>query len=396
MSIASAILVSLAVGSAAQAQSGPQSGPPRYTVDPTWPKQLPNNWILGQVGGLSIDQFDHIWVLQRPLSLDTSENGAVQTPQRSQCCVPAPSVLEFDQAGNVIQAWGGPNYVPDWPATEHGILVDKRGFVWVGGNGAGDRQLLKFTNDGKLVLEIGHKYPAASAPPENNQDTSILGQVAQFVVDDAANEIYVADGYLNKRVVVYDTNTGAFKRGWGAYGQPLSSIDNGPSGGEGTGGAGVPYDPNAPVDQQFRNPVHCINISREGYVYVCDRVNDRYQVFTKQGQFLQEVFIRPATLGNGSVWDIKFSHDPQQRYLLIADGENNVVWEVQRATGNIVGSFGHGGHQVGQFHWVHVGDLDSLGNYYEGEVDVGKRVQRFILQSPLRDSGADQQGGASH
>ena len=220
-----ALLLLPATGLPAHAQGGTQNydfGPLKYKVDPTWPKQLPNNWIMGQVGGLSIDSHDNIWVYQRPRSLDPSEAGAVQTPPRSQCCVPAPSVLEFNQAGKVINAWGGPGYIPQWPNTEHGILVDEQGYVWIAGNGAGDRALLKFTEDGKLVGEIGQIYPGGNgAPPEDNTNVNLLGQPAQMAMDEAADEIYIADGYLNKRIVVYDRNTLAFKRGWGAYGIPL-------------------------------------------------------------------------------------------------------------------------------------------------------------------------------
>ncbi|MBV9784027.1 MAG: hypothetical protein JO264_09430 [Acidisphaera sp.] len=376
LSIGLGALLSLSAGSTAMAQGGTQNynyGPLKYKVDPTWPKELPNNWILGQVAGLSIDKGNHIWAYQRPRSLDTSENGAVQTPMRSECCVPAPSVIEFNQAGEVINAWGGPGYIAQWPNSEHGILVDKQNYVWIAGNSTGDRAVLKFTEDGRLVGEIGQIYQGGvGSPPEDNTNTSILGQPAMMKMDEAANELYIADGYLNKRVVVYDRNTLAFKRGWGAYGKPLSAISN---------AAPAAYDPNAPVDQDFRNPVHGVSLSNDGLVYVSDRVNDRYQVFTKQGEFINEVFIRPATLGNGSVWATAFSDDAKQKYLLIPDGENNVVWEVLRGSGNVVGSFGHGGHKAGDFHWVHNLELDSNGNVFTSEVDVGKRVQKFALPS---------------
>jgi DNA-binding beta-propeller fold protein YncE len=231
----------------------------------------------------------------------------------------------------------------------------------------GDRQVLKLSPDGKKVLlEIGH--PAAG--PANNQDTSILGAAAEIAVDDAAHEVYIADGYLNRRVVVYDSNDGTFKRGWGAYGMPLSQIDNAPP---------APYDPAAAVDKQFRNPVHCAHISADGLVYVCDRSNDRIQVFTKQGKFLREFFVHKSTLGIGSVWNLTFSHDEQQNYLLVADGEDNVIWIVQRSDGAVVSSFGHNGRNAGQFHWVHQSAMDSQGNYYTGEVDTAKRVQKFKL-----------------
>jgi DNA-binding beta-propeller fold protein YncE len=352
----------------AMADDDGSAAPPKYKVDPSWPKQLPNNWLIGQVGGLAVDNHDHIWVLQRPRTLTVDEAGLVQTPPRSDCCAPAPSVIEFDTQGNMLQAWGGPGWVTDWPATEHGIWVDNEGFVWLAGNGGGDRMLLKFTNNGKLVGQIGH---AGDTSAENNTDTTKLGQVASMWVDEAANEVYVADGYLNKRIVVFDSNTLAFKRGWGAYGKPLSAISN---------AAAPPYVAGGPIDQDFRNPVHYVALSKDGLVYVSDRVNDRVQVFNKQGVFLKEFFLRPQTLGNGSVWQATPSADSQQAFLLIPDGENNVVWILNRSTGAVVSTFGHNGRNAGQFHWVHVGGLDSQGSLYLGEVDTGKRVQRFVLR----------------
>jgi DNA-binding beta-propeller fold protein YncE len=362
------LALALAVVPTAHAQSD-EKDVPQYRVDAFWPKQLPNNWIMGQVGGLSVDDHDHIWVLQRPLSATPDELGAEQTPVRSICCNSTPSVLEFDSQGNIIRAWGGPGYVPDWPKSEHGIWVDRQGNVWVAGNAPEDRQVLKFSADGKLLLEIGH----SSQEPKNNQDTAILGQPAGVEVDDAAHEVYIADGYMNNRVVVYDSNTGEFKRGWGAYGIPLSDIKNDLP-------AALLYSPGKPLDPQFENPVHCARLSADGHVYVCDRVNDRVQVFTRMGAFVKEFRIHPTTLGNGSVWAVSFSHDPKQKYLLIADGEDNVVWIVRRDDGTVVSSFGHNGRNAGDFHWLHQAALDSHGNYYTGEVDSGKRIQKFVLQ----------------
>jgi hypothetical protein len=352
---------------------------PRYAVDPTWPKQLPNNWIMGQVGGVAVDAQDHIWVLQRPNSLTADELGAAQTPPRNDCCVKAPSVLEFDAAGTVIKSWGGLGFVPDWPANEHALWIDKGGNVWISGNGVDDRAVLKFSAEGKLLLEIGGKSKA----PKNNQDTALLGRVAGIEVDDAAHEVYFADGYLNNRIVVYDSNTGEYKRGWGAYGIALDEIANSVEQIENevsADGKIAPYAPADAPDKQFRSPVHCVRTSVDGLVYVCDRHNDRIQVFTKQGKFVSEFSLRPATLGNGSTWTVAFSHDAKQKYLLVVDGENSVVWIVNRSDGAIVSSFGHNGRSAGQFHWVHQLAMDSKGNVYTGEVDTGKRMQKFTLQ----------------
>jgi hypothetical protein len=337
---------------------------PKYKVDASWPKELPNNWIMGQVGGMAVDRHDHIWVLQRP-GLDTvDELGAAQTPPESQCCFAAPPVLVFDAQGNLLQSWGGPGEAFDWPKREHGIYVDKDDNVWISGAGAGDRQVLKFKNDGHFLMQIGHP----SADPANSMRTDILGLPAGMEVDAEAHEIYIADGYLNKRVVVYDSDKGTFKRSWGAYGNPPNDVDPGA------------YNPAAPPDQQFRNPVHCVHISRDGLVYVCDRMNDRVQVFTKQGKFVKEFFVRPQTLGRGSVWQFAFSTDENQKYLLVADGENNVIWTLRRDDGMVLGQTGHNGRNAGQFHWVHQIVSDSQGNLYTGEVDTGKRIQKFVLQ----------------
>jgi 6-phosphogluconolactonase (cycloisomerase 2 family) len=201
----------------------------------------------------------------------------------------------------------------------------------------------------------------------NNSDTTILGRPAGIALDEKAHEIYFADGYLNRRVIVFDSETGAFKRMWGAYGKPPSDADL------------MPYAPGEAPSQLFRNPLHAVHISRDGLVYVCDRVNDRIQVFTKEGKFIKEFLLRPQTLGNGSAYDLVFSHDEAQKYLLVADGENNVIWTLLRSDGSIVGTTGHAGRNAGQFHHVHAIVSDSKGNLYTGEVETGRRVQKFAL-----------------
>ena len=332
---------------------------------------------MGQVGGMAVDAQDHIWVLQRPETSDKDERAAEQNPPTSDCCVTTPAVLEFDSQGNVLRAWGGKGFVPDWPSNEHGIWVDGSGNVWLGGNATDDRQLLKFSPDGKQLMEIGKKSKA----PKNNQDTSLLGRIAGIETDDAAHEVYIADGYLNNRIVVYDSRTGAFKRGWGAYGIPLSQVTNSVEQIEGevqAAGAIAAYKPGDAPDKQFRSPVHCVRLARDGLVYVCDRHNDRIQVFTRQGKFVKEFFLEKATLNNGSTWALTFSRDPAQKYLLVADGENDKVWSMLRSDGSIVSSFGHKGRNAGQFYWLHQLVMDSKGNLYTGEVNNAKRVQKFV------------------
>ena len=374
---AAVVAIGCLLGLAARAGGG---DPPRYQVDPMWPRQLPNNWIMGQVGGMAVDAHDHIWVLQRPLSVTEDEIGAAQTPPRNDCCARTPAVLEFDTNGEVIRSWGGAGFVPDWPTNEHALWVDRSGNVWISGAGVDDRQVIKFSQDGHQLLEIGRK----SKQPKNNQDTDVLGRVAGLDVDDAAREVYIADGYLNNRIVIFDSETGKFKRGWGAYGVALSAIPNVVEHAEAdvaAAGRIAAYAPSDTPDKQLRSPVHCVRLSIDGLVYVCDRHNDRIQVFTKQGKFVREFFVRPATLGNGSVWTVVFSHDAKQKYLLVVDGENNVIWILRRSDGVVVSSFGHSGRNAGQFHWVHQAAMDSKGNLYTGEVETSKRLQKFTLQS---------------
>jgi hypothetical protein len=345
---------------------------PRFQYDPTWPKELPNNWNIEEITGMFVDRSDHIWVLNRPRNIDTSENFAMLTPPSAECCFPPPAVLEFDAAGNLLKSWGVPGSVPGWPSSEHTIFLDKEGNVWIGGAGAGDT-LLKFTSDGKLISDWGHRGPVASPgqkQAQDNQQTGLLLRgVAAAHLDEDASELYIADGYLNKRVVVYDATTGAFKRGWGAYGVPLSDIDNNPA---------PDHDPAGPPSRQFRPPVHCVQISVDGLVYVCDRGGDRIQVFTKQGKFVKEFFVANQTLERGSAGSVSFSADPQQKYIYVADIMNNVIWILNRNDGSVAGRVGHMGRAGGQFHWVHIAVTDSRGNLYAGEVESGRRVQKFV------------------
>ena len=362
--------------------SAQRSDVPRYKLDASWPKDLPNNWILGNIHGIAVDKRDHVWVLSSPRVILPAELGATLKPPRSTCCFPAPAVIELDPAGTVVKSWGGPGFVPDWPVAEQGLAIDAEDHVWIGGNWAAafpfvpgqpidqtlpwDRHVLKFSVDGKQLLEIGHPTNG----PANNQDTSYLGGSGGIAVDDNAHEVYINDGYLNRRVVVYDSNTGAFKRGWGGSGMPLSEIDN---------ARPAPYDPAAPLPKQFRGAMVGIAISADGFVYVCDRSANRIQVFTKDGTFVKEFRVRPETRGTGAPWGVAFSHDPKQKYLLVADGENQAVLMLDRNDGSIVGSFGHRGHNAGQFDLISGLAMDSRGNLYTGEVAPNNRVQKFVL-----------------
>src|SRR5438477_1311474 len=342
---------------------------PRFEVDPMWPKPLPNHWVMGATIGLSVDANDHIWIIHRQGSLERMETYAAQNPVASECCSPAPPILEFNEAGDLIGHWGGPGQGYDWPSSNHGVFVDYKGNVWIGGNGraapgaapagrgaargpatpgrgaesgadeslmgaagaVNDSFVLKFTQDGKFLMQIGK--PGKS---KGSNDTENLRLPAKTNVDAKTNELYVADGYGNHRVIVFDADSGKYKRHWGAYGHKPDDANLGP------------YNPDAPVAQQFRQAVHCVHISNDGLVYVCDRPNDRLQVFRKDGTFVKEAFIAKNTLVDGSVFDIALSKDPQQKYLYVADGSNMKIHIVQRDSLEVLTSFGDGGRQPGE------------------------------------------------
>ena len=343
-----------------------------YVVEASWPKPLPNQWILGQVAGVAVGSQGHVWIIHRPRTLTARETGAVQKPPLSGCCYPAPSVIEFDQKGNLLQAWGGPSWDPEveggwvnpeggWPEKEHGIFVDHEDNVWIGSYGELDHVALKFSRDGQLLLTIG-----VWGETGGSNDTQRLGKPTNFFVDPEANEVYISDGYLNRRIIVFDAMTGEYKRHWGAYGEPPNDEPLGP------------YDPDTPPARSFRNPMHAVRISNDGSVYTADRVNNRIQVFQKSGEFVTEAFVAPRTLAMGSVWDLDFSPDEEQTYLFVPDGTNMKVWILARNTLKVVGEFGRGGRQAGQFNWVHSLSVDSQGNIYTSEVKTGNRIQKFV------------------
>jgi DNA-binding beta-propeller fold protein YncE len=392
--IFAAFVVALAVSQnvsqqtmAAQGDRGVQA--PRFQVDPLWPKPLPNHWVLGSVTGVTVDSQDHIWITHRGAdSLGNNEKGAILNPPTG-CCVPAPQVLEFDQAGNLVSHWGGPGKGFDWPQSTGGITVDHKGNVWIAAAGqpepaaaraigtpaAGgarpaapaaprpqDAHVIKFSRSGQILLQIGH-----AGKVEGSDSKSGLNRPAAVRVDPSTNEVYVADGLGNHRVVVFDADTGAYKRHWGAYGDKPDDAAPGT------------YDPNAPPAKQFRT-VSGAAISKDGMVYVCDRQNDRIQVFRRDGKFVKEAFVSKTTLGDGSVWDIAFSSDPQQRFVYVADGHDKKVFVLRRDTLEVVTSFGDGGRLAGQFYGVCSIAVDSKGNVYTGETYEGKRVQKFVYK----------------
>ena len=398
---------------------------PKYSVDPFWPRALPHQWQIGQVPGIAVDKHDNIWIVQRPRTLTNDERGAsnfvageppaldgAARPQGAiaDCCLPAPSVMQFDGKGRLLRAWGGPAdpdfgtggpgskcQEPDcqWPNTEHGIYVDHNMNVWLGGQAGG--AVLKFTANGDFLLQIGRRQP----PVRNSNDTNggingtpLLAQPADLEVDPQTNELYIADGYTNLRVIVVDAETGMYKRHWGAYGQnPVNDA-----------GEVGPYVKNQAPPPNFRNPVHAVRITKDGLVYVADRTNDRIQVFdkTKVGAvcqnptgakgvcgFVGEFFVERDTLGSGSTWDVDVSPGRAQKYLFVPDGTNMYVWTLLRKSGEILDRFGRNGRNAGQFHCVHNLAVDSKGNIYTAEVDTGKRVQKF---TPKDDDKDDDRG----
>ena len=385
---------------------------PRFEVDPLWPKPLPNHWILGQTIGVSVDAQDHIWIIHRAGSLEPGEVHATTSPQTAQCCAPAPPVLEFNEDGTLIGHWGGPGPGYDWPDSNHGITVDYKGNVWIGGNGRGapaggaaagrgrggrgagaatgdqtaynegqvsgvqpfnDNMILKFTQQGKFLMQIGK--PKSS---KGSNDIANLRLPAKIFVDPKTNEMYVADGYGNHRVIVFDADTGAYKRHWGAYGHKPDDVNLGP------------YKPSDPPAQQFRNPVHCAELSHDDLLYVCDRVNDRIQVFKPDGTFVKEQFIEKETLGSGSAWDIAFSRDAAQKYIYLADGENDRVHILDRQSLEMLTTFGEGGRQPGEFYGVHSIATDSKGNIFTTETYRGQRVQKFVYKGLAAVTKKDQ------
>jgi len=346
---------------------------PVFRVDPAWPKPLPNHWIVGAVAGVAVDGRDHVWITHRPSTLQPNETRSIWRA--------APPVLEFDRDGTLVSSWGGPGPGFEWPQLEHGIYVDQQEHVWLGAGGDKDSQILKFTRQGKFLLQIGHQGQG-----RGSNDTENLGAAASMVVDEAANELYVADGYVNHRIIVFDATTGVYKRHWGAYGKrpddsyftqsgeklppPFSGVvqhENKPS----------QYDPAGPPPPQFRI-VHAVQISHDGLVYVCDRTNDRLQVFRKDGTFVQEAFIAKETYGSGSVWDIGFSVDPQQQFAFVIDGTNQQVYVLDRKSLKVLSTFGGAGHWAGHFYGAHNLAVNSKGELFITETYEGKRVQKFV------------------
>jgi DNA-binding beta-propeller fold protein YncE len=429
----------------------PTGAAPSFIVDPGWPKPLPNNWRLGQIGGLYVDRHDTIWVYHRPRSLTSTEAGALGIAgtdakgnpvsalghprpfgQYSGCCIPAPSVLQFDKAGNLLRAWGGPadpGFLEKkcrqqdgchWPAREHGIYVDHNDFVYISGNGedftgqfpwaatfGDDSHVLKFTADGTFVLQIGH----AGAKGPNSDDinggingTPQLYLPSDMTVDPKTNRLYISDGYGNRRVLIVDAATGKYVGHFGAYGQNPVDSENAitPNLGYDVGPWMADFKRGEMKPKFFRSPLHCAKLSADGLLYACDRANNRIQIFrasdvgkpcsNPNGEvgkcgFVGEVHVAPQT-ASGTSGSVNFSPDAEQSCMYVSDLSNNVMYVLNRRNLHELDRIGRGGRQIGEFHWVHVVSVDSDGNLYTGEVETAARVQKFLRYGASTCSGS--------
>jgi hypothetical protein len=348
-------------GIAGLSAQGASRSMPVFQVDPSWPK-LPNNWVMGVVSSVTVDGHDHVWILQRP-----------RTVQDSLRARAAPPVLEFDADGKFLNAWGGAGQQYDWPLTEHGITVDDKDVVWIGGSGVTDDMLLKFTTQGRFLKQFG-----AKGQSKGNADQVNVNRSADVFVYRNTNEAFVADGYGDRRIIVFDADTGAFKRMWGAFGNPPDSGP--PSGAPGGPPAPTSLDTDGPGSPTFGNPVHAVKISNDGLVYVADRSNRRVQVFTPDGKYVTQVFINRAGPSNSSAAGIGFSPDAQQRFLYVADLGNSHVLVLDRRTLQVLYQFGVRGTKPGDFQTPHHLAVDSKGNLYTAEVNPGNRAQKFLFK----------------
>jgi hypothetical protein len=347
----------------------PAGGVPIFEVDPSWPK-FEGNWMFGSIGGVFVDPTnDHVWVLNRPRTLQNDENYAVQQPRAAECCVPPAFVQEFDQNGTALRSWGGPGPGYEWPTNEHGLSIDAKGNFWLGGNGKGDAQILKFSKEGKFLLQIGH-----AGKSNGSNDTENFASPTKATYYAKTNEVFISDGYINRRVAVFDADTGRYKRHWGAYGRKPD--DAAPK--------TRTYD--GPAPEQF-NLSHDVLISHDDLVYVADRSNNRLQVFRPDGTFVREAFVaREVRTPTGTVVTLAFSPDKEQRFLYVTSGDQKVRI-LNRQMLQVVGGFGRLGHYAGQFHHITDIAVDSKGNIYTGE-NEGRRVQKWtfkgIQQNPAR------------
>ncbi len=357
---------------------------PVFEPDATWP-QLPNNWVLSNVAKIVVDQHDNVWLIHRPRTVAAGKTAA-------------PPVVELDANGKFLQAWGGAGAGYDWPDAEHNVFVDYKDNVWISGSSPSgqsktqdsDDMIIKFTNKGKFIMEIGGRSVS-----KGSTDPNSVNKPGDIFVFPKTNELYVADGYGNRRVIVFDADTGAFKRMWGAFGKPpmddATSGGRGPSGGPlpaaGAGGGGAGARGPAPVldtegdgPAMFASPVHSVLVSNDNIVYVGDRSNRRIQLFTPEGKYIKQVFINRAGPAAGTVCGLAFSPDKDQQFLYAADYGNSHIVVLNRKTMEVLYQFGKRSAAPGDFQGVHHIAIDSKGNLYTAEVAPGARAQRFAFK----------------
>jgi DNA-binding beta-propeller fold protein YncE len=341
---------------------------PHFEPDPLWSQALPNKWVTGQVGGLAVDSHDNLWVFHRPATIPDGEKAAALTPPQAECCIPAPAVLAFDTNGRFIRAWGAPGQGYEWPASQHGIFVDHKDNVWLSGNAKEDNQILKFTSTGTFLMQIGR-----AGKNTGSNDLQNLGGPAGLYVYRKTNELFVADGYFNRRVIVFDAETGAYKRHWGAYGRRPDDTLKLPPRAQLVQG---------PPPEGFGNPVHAVIVTDDDMVYVGDRSNNRLQVFKLDGTFVRETFVTRNTLqSEGTVHGFAVSPDKGQRFLYVMDGSNKAIRVMNRLTLEIVSSIGgHAGHNAREFFHAHSIASDSKGNLFVGEVNNGQRYYKYAFK----------------
>jgi hypothetical protein len=384
-------MVSVCVGgSGVAAQEAPEY--PVFEVDASWPQKLPYNWIMGHVPSVAVDSRDHVFVLSRPNTLPPEDRA------RS-----APPVVELDAAGKFVNAWGGPG-IPgfDWPDSEHGIAIDYKNNVWVGGSAPvapslralNDDMILKFTRDGEFLFQVGgrDKSPTSQSPPVigGNRDTRSFHQPTDVFVYEKTNEAFISDGYGNRRVIVLDADTGEFKRLWGAFGNEPIDVLPAPRPAGPTAGAAAPaaggqaarpaLDTEGEGAAQFGSPVHAVKVSNDGLVYVADRPNRRVQVFTPEGKYVRQMFLNRAGPSAASAAGLAFSPDREQRFLYISDYGNSHIAVVDRKSMTVLYQFGQRSPAPGDFQGIHNLAVDSKGNIYTGEVAPGARLQKFVYR----------------
>jgi len=360
------LVVAMACGvlAAGHAQTASTLKVPMFQVDAAWPK-LPNNWVLGEVTSISVDRKDHIWVLHVPQSIPEAQRANA-----------APPVLEFDAAGKLLASWGGPGDGYEWPGREHGIFVDANDFVWIGGRagwprattpGNSDDMIVKFTTTGKFVMQIGHRGQS-----KGNTDTENVHQATDVFVDTRAKEVYAADGYGNKRVIVFDSETGKFKRMWGAFGNPPPPTF--------AANAAVPQPQTTPDGPPEFGLPHSVKVSSDGIVYLADRINNRIQLFTTEGKYLKQVRLAAANNVTPVPAGFAFSPDKKQQYLYVVDSGPMQIIIYDREKLVEIGRVGMRGPKPGELDIIHHMAVDSKGNLYGAEIVTNRRAQRFVRQ----------------